>query len=90
MSKAAKGRPKKNEEDVLKPCSLRLHPKLIAELNEVAEQTDRSLAQTMRRILESYLADYKQREFTDTDEEDKDPSNYILTPTHNQIQVSSV
>ena len=46
----------------MKVCSLRLPPQVLEELREVAEQTDRTVGQTMRRIIETFLADYKQRE----------------------------
>ena len=51
----------------MKVCSLRLPPQVLEELREVAEQTDRTVGQTMRRIIETFLADYKQSERIDTD-----------------------
>ena len=62
MSEPIRGRPKKEKDEVMKVCSLRLPPQVLEELREVAEQTDRTVGQTMRRIIETFLADYKQRE----------------------------
>ena len=89
MSKATRGRPKKDKDEVLRTCSLRLRPELLEEIQEIAEKTDRSVAQTMRRIIETFLPDYKHRENIGDDEDDKDPSDYILTTPRNKIEVSS-
>ena len=89
MSEPIRGRPKKEKDEVMKTCSLRLPPQVLEELREVAEQTDRTVGQTMRRIIETFLADYKQSERIDTDD-DKDPSDYILALPEKGIEVPSV
>lgn len=74
----------------MKTCSLRLPPQVLEELHEIAEQTDRTVGQTMRRIIETFLADYEQRERIDMDDDDKDPSDYILALPDKGIEVTSV
>ena len=74
----------------MKVCSLRLPPQVLEELREVAEQTDRTVGQTMRRIIETFLADYEHSERMDTDDDDKDPSDYILALPEKGIEVTSV
>ena len=90
MSEPIRGRLKKEKDEVMKVCSLRLPPQVLEELREVAEQTDRTVGQTMRRIIETFLADYKHSERIDTDDDDKDPSDYILALPEKGIEVTSV
>lgn len=40
------GRPKKQEGEVLKTCSVRLRPELLEEIREFSEQTDRLVGNT--------------------------------------------
>ena len=55
------------KQERLETCSLRLRSGLLAELREISERTDRSLANTMRRIIESSFADYKKAEGIELD-----------------------
>lgn len=69
----------KEKRDRLENCSLRLRSELIAELRDISEQTDRSLANTMRRIIESSIGDYKRKEGIGIGkDDDEDSEKFIL------------
>ena len=89
MSEKRRGRPKKGEDEILQTCTVRLKPEIIAELKDLSEKTDRSVANTMRRIIETFIADYKKRENVDADEEKDNPSDYILMGPGSRIELSS-
>ena len=80
---------KKGEDEVLQTCTVRLKPEIIAELKEVSEKTDRSVANTMRRIIETFIADYKKRENIGDDEETDRSSDYILMEPSSRIELPS-
>lgn len=50
------GRPKKNEDEILKKVLIRLYPKQLSEVEELARNKRLTVAQLIRNAIDNYIA----------------------------------